>query len=258
MLLNKCDLTKTKERSQQKALWIQKIKTLLAQKDWRDRTVTFHCCSAKTGEGIEAAFEALFTHRVEKENNAHQLPQMVLMPAPVSSPGIETAKPLDLANTRENVYVLNNKKPSDSNWRKMISKLLKDNRWGAGNLFIFILTMALLAAALLPVAGGLSMIGVLPAWIMCLLLGSFVLLGWNMGCALYHHYHSNDDPLLFQTSSDEAEPQKAEIVNSAGKKAGLLSQLIAFWSSPTHSVSSSTTQSPSPQNTCQNTSHLNS
>jgi hypothetical protein len=123
------------------------------------------------------------------------------------------------------------------------------------------LTIALVVVALLPIASGFSMIGILPMWALCLLVGSFVLFGWNMGCALYYKYYPND-PVPIQTLPDEVavhEEVFEEITNSVGKEAGNLSQLTSFWSTPMDLVSSSMIQPTSTQqNSCQDTSRLDS
>ncbi len=219
-LFNKLDLIEQANRIQQEALLIQKLQTILAQKILNDLKVSIHFCSAKTGEGIQATFDTLLAdiHAAEQKKIKHKLDLALLAAEPKPS----LLQQLDLS------------------WSEFASKLLASKWWMGGNLFIFLLTIALFIVTLLPVIGSLSVIGILPAWAMCVVLGGLVLLGWNIGCVFYYYDYIPPQ----KTAQDHAEIKDVseKTDNFACKETEIIFHPVLFRSERTAPISYPVTQ----------------
>jgi|GEM_PF-6059393 len=249
-LFNKVDVIPKSYRTQQKTLWFQKMQTLLAQKILGNRKVSIHFCSAKTGEGIQKIANALFVNpnETKKKIVKNEVKQTLLDRDSILS---ELKPPQRVCKS----HFLHS---FDSKESKTAPKLWESQCWIGGNLVIFLLTIALFAA-LFFAAGSLSLIGILPAWGMCLMVGGLVLFGWNIGYLLYHR-HSASSQMIEDQAEMQQIPENITIAASQEKEEDLSFQLTPFWSAPTIADSIPPSQYPkTPTHTvCQNSLNLKS
>jgi|GEM_PF-5509361 len=187
--INKLDLIDVANRTAHEQTIIQAI-----WQQWYERKLSspirfsspsIQFCSAKTGEGVTQALNALLGYEekptVTDENSSES--------ETGRSSDTETAAVFDAIN----------------DW------VTRNKLWMGGNLLMLTLTLAVLAFALLFSVSSVLTVGILPAWAFTVLLGSTVLLVWCIGWGLYQQQGSNRENTLMPDNPNKMQPDESTI-----------------------------------------------
>lgn len=174
VFINKLDLLEAVDRPDRIFAIRETISRVLRERELTQdvmnaRGFSVYVCSAKTGEGVSAAFDALF------ENSQHNVS---ILDDVVDETPVPELKVLDAKPTPPFFWLTFFSRGIKRGYHNIKGLFVHDKRWMGGNLLIVTAILAMITVTLLLSVGGVFM----PAWGFTLLLGSALFALWNIGC----------------------------------------------------------------------------